>query len=122
MKTLLLNLPNPKRVIRRYMCSYHSHSFLYPPVELLSLAAIVTDWKKDEAILLDAVAEGLSTNDVIKKIESLSPELIVALTGFEIFEDDINAINQIKNSFPSNYLFCFWPLPYSINRRNVTNL
>ena len=58
MKTLLLNLPCYKKLMRRYVASYFAPNFLLPPLELMSLGAIIREWKKGDVQLVDAVAEG----------------------------------------------------------------
>ena len=115
-RTLLLNLPNDNKVIRRYMCSYNAPNLLFPPLELLALGGIVRDWKKGEAHLIDAIAEDYNTSTVIDKIESLQPDLIVSIIGFECFQSDINAIKAIKERFPSITYSIFGHYPTHFSR------
>jgi len=94
MKTILLNLPHSSKVMRRYACSYNVHNFLFPPLELMYLGSIIKTWKGEEVILIDAIAEGLNLENVIKKIESFRPHLLVSMPGFEIFSEDIESIKK----------------------------
>lgn len=110
-RTVLLNLPNKERVFRRYMCSYNSPTSLFPPIELMGLAAIVKRWKKQPVMLLDAVAEGLDTAQTIARLKEFGPDLILSLTGFEIFNEDIAVLDAIKDEFPKCIVGCFGYYP-----------
>lgn len=99
-KALFLNLPNEKRIMRRYMCSYNSPTFLFQPIELLSLAAIHREWNSGIPVLIDAIAEGINIQNLVQKIKGIKPQFIVSISGFECYEEDMNAIKQIKSEFP----------------------
>lgn len=104
---LFLNLPSETRLMRRYMCSYNSPTFLFQPIELLCLAGIYREWKNGEPLLLDAVAEEKDLNDVLEYIKVHQPEFIITLSGFECFEEDMNTITEIKESFPDIPIILF---------------
>ncbi len=97
--------------MRRYSCSYNVHNFLFPPLELMYLGSIIKVWKKEEAILIDAIAEGLNLENVLKRIDSFSPDLLVFMPGFEIFSEDMESIGEIKKIFPNLKIICFGYLP-----------
>jgi radical SAM superfamily enzyme YgiQ (UPF0313 family) len=86
------------------MCSYNAPSMLFPPLELLYLAAIAREWHDKNVVLLDAIAENLSLNTTLKKINEINPDLIVTITGFEIFESDVDTINKINENNPNSYI------------------
>lgn len=96
MKTCFLNLPYAKRIIRRYNCTYHAPNFLFPPLELSHLASIVTSWKKTECLLIDAVAEALSPDEVIRRLSAYQARLLVFMSGIETFSDDMRTVSLIK--------------------------
>lgn len=98
-KITLLNLPNKERITRRYMCSYASPVSLFTPYELLSVGGIIREKLSKEIILIDAIAENLSLEDVIEQLEIIKPDAIVSITGFECFNDDILAVKAIKSAF-----------------------
>lgn len=126
MKTLLLNLPNRQKVVRRYMCSINATNYLFPPQELMSLGAIAREkerkkegtgevmegegtrgWReeggngdKGDVLLLDAIAENLDFEGAGERIAEFKPDLIVALTGFECFQNDIDEAQSVKRAFP----------------------
>lgn len=92
--------------MRRYMCSYNSPTFLFQPIELISLAAIARK-EKIEVTLLDAIAENLTNLEVQEKIKEINPSSIVCLTGFECIEEDITELKNLKLSFPNKQLIVF---------------
>ena len=98
MRICFLNLPYAKRIIRRYNCTYYAPNFLFPPLELMYLASIVKSWKKTECVLIDAVAESLSLDKVIKCLKAYPPRLLVFMAGIETFSEDMRAISVIKVS------------------------
>jgi len=100
MKTLLLNLPNKEKVIRRARCSYRAFGFCYPPLELLYLGGILKKWKQANPVLLDAIAEKLQLQSVLHFIKKGEFDLIVCILSFEHIDDDIQSINIIKKHFP----------------------
>lgn len=122
MKTVFLNLPNKERVMRRYMCSYNAPNMLFPPQELLYLATISKEWKKDSVLLIDAIAENLNLNQTLNKIKDYSPDLLVTLSGFECFESDMNYINEIKKQFPQIKIILFGYYPTIFPRQVMKNV
>ena len=107
MKTLLLNLPHRTKVIRRYMCSYNAPNIMFPPLELLALGGIAKRWKNGEVKLIDAIAEGFSLEDVQHRIEGFSPDVIVSISGFECFEEDMEVISHVKKRWPTTPFILF---------------
>lgn len=122
-KILFLNLPHHTRVQRRYMCSYNTPSMLFPPIEMLYLAAIARDWHQADVHLTDAIAESISKEQILKDIEHLKPDMIVCLTGFEIFEEDIKIIQDIRNEFSSLKLVLFghYPTNFPFETLKISN-
>lgn len=106
-KVLLLNLPNNDRITRRYMCSYDSPESLMPPLELISCGAIARELHKAEVKLLDAIAEKLSVVDTLIEIKRFKPKVIISLTGFECYEDDMNTVRELKQHLPESYFVLF---------------
>ena len=98
MRTCFLNLPYAKRIIRRYNCTYHAPNFLFPPLELMYLASIARSWKKADCIFIDAVAENLSLDKVIKRLKVYQVRFLVFMAGIETFSEDLLAISLIKSS------------------------
>ena len=107
MRVLLLNLPNKEQITRRYMCSYVSPESLLPPIELISVAAIAREWKKSAVSLIDCIAEKLNISTTIPKIKKFNPDVIISITGFECFEDDMKEIQVVRKSFPDTKIIYF---------------
>lgn len=111
MKTCLLNLPYPKRIIRRYNCTYFAPNFLFPPLELMYLGSIIKEWKKDDCILIDAIAERMDLSKIINYLRVYQPDLLVFMAGIELFTDDMQTIMAIKSSLPTLKIACIGYLP-----------
>ncbi len=111
MKTLLLNLPHPKRVMRRWVASYHAPNFLMPPLELMGLGAIVREWKQGEVRLIDAIAEGLDVERTVAQVRADPPDLIVSLAGFNTFPRDMAALDRIAENVPEANVVLLGHLP-----------
>lgn len=111
MKTCLLNLPYPDRIMRRYPCIYCSSNYLLPPLELMYLGAIIKGRKNDGCILIDAIAERLNLNKVIKRLQIYQPDLLVFMAGIESFTKDIQTAIDIKSNFPTLKIACIGYLP-----------
>lgn len=118
MRTCLLNLPYHTRIIRRYSCTYYAPNFLFPPLELMYLGAIIKKWKKDDCILIDAIAQNLSLNKVISQIKNYQPDLLVFLAGIESFDDDMKMISYIKSQLPYLKIIALGYIP-SISTQDV---
>ncbi len=106
-KVLVLNLPNREQITRRYMCSYTSPESLMPPLELISCGAVAREWHQAEVKLIDAIAEKLSVVDTLIEIKAFKPQVIIALTGFECFEDDMNTVQELKQHLPESIFVLF---------------
>lgn len=106
-RTLLLNLPHPERVVRRYMCSYSAPYFLLPPLELISLGAIVQQFEGDEVELFDAIAEDADMEQTMQHIAQYNPDMIISLSGFEMFDTDMQVLKELKNAFPKKTFVLF---------------
>lgn len=106
-KVLVLNLPHSEQITRRYMCSYTSPESLMPPVELISCAAVAREWHRAEVKLIDAIAEKLSAVDTLLEIKNFQPQVIIALTGFECFEDDMDTVRELKQHLPESNFVLF---------------
>lgn len=94
MKILLVNLPYPEKIIRRFSCTYHAKGFLFPPLELNYIYSNIN--KKHDIKIIDCIAENVKIEKLVKIIEDSNFDLIVTLVGIESFEHDIKFINEIK--------------------------
>jgi anaerobic magnesium-protoporphyrin IX monomethyl ester cyclase len=111
MKFLVLNLPNKHRLTRRYMCSYDSTTHLFPPLELLSCASIIRNFKDTEVHFLDAIAERTPKAKINNFITKINPQYIITLIGFECFSEDMQVIENIKKHAPHVKIIAFGHYP-----------
>lgn len=121
MKTCLLNLPYSSRIIRRYNCTYYAPNFLFPPLELMYLGAVIKEWKKDDCILIDAIAERLNLKKVINRLKKYEPEFLVFMAGIESFTEDMQTTAVIKSIFPSLKIACIGYLPSVFPKETLEN-
>lgn len=106
-RILMLNLPGKEQITRRYMCSYVSPESLLPPVELISMAAVAREWKGAQVVLVDSMAERLDEAEVRNRITAFAPDIIVSLSGFECFEEDMDTLRGLKSAFPDTLFVLF---------------
>jgi len=100
MKIYILNIPGPLFVVRRYMCSSFSAGYMFPPHDLLALAAVARTLGH-EVYFTDAVAEGLDEEQTKREISRIKPDLIVSLISFELYDLDVAVISRLKEFYPS---------------------
>ncbi len=98
MRIALVNLPHGTPVVRRYMCSYNSPIFLFPPLELMSAGTVLRDQGGHEVMVWDAIASQATTDELAQSLAAWRPQLIVSLMGFEIFEQDVDAVRQLRSA------------------------
>jgi len=70
-----------------------------PPLELISCAAVAREWNNAEIKLIDAIADKKNIDATIAEIKSFSPDIVLSITGFECYEEDVNAFREIKSQF-----------------------
>jgi hypothetical protein len=65
------------------------------------LGSVIKEWKKDNCILIDAIAQHLNLNNIIKMLKVYQPGLLVFMAGIESFFEGIHTIEKIKLTFSS---------------------
>lgn len=108
---LFLNLPASDKITRRYMCSYQSPTSLFPPLELISLAAVYREQASKNPFVIDAVAQNHTTDFVINFIKENNIRYLITLLGFECFEEDVQVLAEIKQSHPELTVVVFGHYP-----------
>jgi len=108
---LLVNLPHHERVQRRWVASYYAPNFLIPPTELMGLASYLRDVVGARVTLTDAVAEQLGTVEIAARNRADPPDLIVALAGFRILNEDLRALGRLRDLLPGSRSVIFGYLP-----------
>lgn len=110
-RVLLVNLPHHERVQRRWVASYYAPNFLIPPVELMGLASYLREVAGVEVALTDAIAQGQSPADVVEQYGGWAPDLVVALAGFRILNEDLAALGSIRDGLGPAESVIFGYLP-----------
>lgn len=119
MRVALINLPHPVPVVRRYMCSYNSPIFLFPPLELLYAATSVRQLAGAEVIVIDAIADRLSKETTLDRLREFRPDLVLTITGFEIFEDDVRLCRWLRDALPEVKFAAFGHYPTTFPRETL---
>lgn len=78
------------------MCSYNAPNFLFPPIELMYLAAVAHKKEGVETEIIDAIAQGMNAEAVSERLKEAKPDLLVFMPGFEIFGEDIEVLDFLK--------------------------
>lgn len=111
LRVLLVNLPHEERVQRRWVASYYAPGFLIPPVELMGLASLLRDRGAADVALVDAIAEDLDVPAVAGGQRDFGPDLVVALAGFRILQEDLDALGALRDLLPGCRSAVFGYLP-----------
>ena len=111
LKVAFINLPHRKAIVRRYMCSYYSPLFHFPPYDLLQLATCAREWNGAEVCFLDAIAEGCDEEGMHAFLARQRPDIVVALTGIESVSADLGCMDRIKQAFPNITAVVFGHFP-----------
>jgi len=100
MKVVLLNPPGEKLYVRSYYCgSTSKSSYLFQPLDLLMLSGRFTG--EFEIMVIDAIADGLCTNEVLKEISDFKAEAVVCVVSIVSWDSDLKFLKQLKNDLPS---------------------
>ncbi len=101
MKVLLLNPPDLKQ--EKYMkeigrCGRRAVAGeLWPQTGLAYLAAVLRNANFDVSFI-DAMAENLTMDSLLKRISDIEPQIVVAGTTTPTFSNDIKVLEQIRNA------------------------
>jgi radical SAM superfamily enzyme YgiQ (UPF0313 family) len=96
------------------MCSSFSVGYLFPPHDILALAGVARAAGHD-ILFTDAIAEKMTEDDAAKQIALFSPDLIISLLSFEVYDEDAAVIKRFKQKFPEiNYgVFGHYPTHFA---------
>jgi len=97
------------------MCSYNSPDFLFPPYELLQLAASAKAWNNAEVSVIDAIASCMSEAEVIARIRTGGYDFVVSITGIESIGTDLAVIDNLEKNSPlvKFVIFGYYPTIFS---------
>jgi anaerobic magnesium-protoporphyrin IX monomethyl ester cyclase len=77
----------------------------------MGLGAIIREWKKDEAVIIDAIAEGWNETQVAAELKRIQPDLLVTMPGFNTFPRDMATLGRLAADLPRTKVVCFGYLP-----------
>jgi hypothetical protein len=103
------------------MCSYNSPTFLFQPIELISLAAIARN-EKIEVSLLDAIAENLTAHEVQEKIKESSYNSSLTVQSCEICKNSIHHMLEVHHVVQQNQANETGFLPNGGHKNSLRNL
>ena len=107
MKILFVSLPNPLGVwVNRDYCGGFGSAFpvkkgvrrqVWPPLFDAYAAAVLIDQSFDVRIV-DAVAEGFSTDQLLHRVKEENPEIVVGRISLPAFDNDVKVMGEIKQA------------------------
>jgi len=96
-KILLLNPPGKNIYLRDYYCSHASKAHYYwGPFDLICLSGILN--RDFDLAALDAMQEGLSPDETLRRVMSIKPDVLIFLTGAVSFVEDFALVQRIAES------------------------
>ncbi|MHB8168655.1 MAG: B12-binding domain-containing radical SAM protein [Thermoleophilia bacterium] len=119
MRALLINPPYSSQIVRRYMCSYNAPNFLFPPLELMYLAAQARQVEGVEVRLSDCIAERLTPAAALSLARAWQPDVVLAIAAIEYFDSDVEFLAGLKRELPAALVGCFGHLPSNFQRETL---
>jgi anaerobic magnesium-protoporphyrin IX monomethyl ester cyclase len=94
-RILLINPPGKQVYIRDYYCSKVSKSnYLFHPVDLLMLSGRLSE--RYDVHVIDAMADRRTESVLLQEIDSLAPDVIIAMIGAVSIEEDCSFLANLK--------------------------
>ncbi len=98
-RLLLLNLPGSRTYLRDYYCSKVSQAdYLLPPTDLVMQSGFLE--AAFDLYALDAIAEGLSPDAVLRRIANDPPAIILYLAGAASWDEDEAFLHRLHAEHP----------------------
>ena len=111
MKILFINPPlsNRRKIWRNFDCSTESKgNYLYQPYDFLLLSSRVPeDWS---LTLIDGIADGLSKEMAIEKVEVCDADVIVMAMAETSWTDDVKFLHALRSIYRDRLIFVFGDL------------
>ncbi len=101
------------------MCSYNAPNFLFPPLELMYLAAQARQVDGVEVRLIDCIAERLAPEAALSLARAWQPDLVLAIAAIEYFDSDVDFVSRLKAELPAARVGCFGHLPSNYQRETL---
>ncbi len=102
-RVALLNPPGRELYIRDYYCSKVSKTgYLYHPTDLLTASGVLDG--AAEMMVLDAIAERLSVEESLRRLEAFAPDVVLLLSGAVSFHEDRDFAIALQKRRPCRIL------------------
>ncbi len=102
-RVALLNPPGRELYIRDYYCSKVSKTgYLYHPTDLLTASGVLDG--AAEMIVIDAIAERLSVEATLEKLQTFKPDVVLMLSGAVSFHEDRDFALELQKRLPCRVL------------------
>lgn len=72
-----------------------------------------------EVRLLDCIAEGISSDDAVHRINEFRPDVVLAIMAIEYFDNDVMFLQRLKRELPMALIGCFGHLPGNFQRETL---
>lgn len=103
----VINLPHAEKLVRRYMCTYRSPYFFFPPHELLQAATCIREGTGAKVVFLDAIGEDLNESQVSGFLGQYRPDFLIVLLGVESVATDLSCAIRLSRTVPGMCLAVF---------------
>ncbi|MFT6633926.1 MAG: radical SAM superfamily enzyme YgiQ (UPF0313 family) [Bacteriovoracaceae bacterium] len=107
-KVIFLNPPSSlgRKLIRNFDCATESKgNYLYQPYDFLLLSASIPE--NVELLLVDAIADKLSLNDTLIKLDGFSPEILIVSIADSNWKEDFELIKLLRKKYKEKCLIVF---------------
>lgn len=96
-KLLLLNPPAEQKYVKESRCQHRAAVFqsVYPPLTLAYIASLTR--KENNVLLLDAIGDELSFEDVRNGVKNFDPDLVIVNTTTPTIDNDLRVIEGLKS-------------------------
>lgn len=109
---VFLNPPYKYIIQRKLRCSPRRSGYIFPPLELLSLASGLNPKDALKPVFIDAIAERLTLKGTLERLKGHRVKLLIFMPGFESFEEDFKAVSWLKGCLgKETRVACFGYLP-----------
>ncbi len=101
-KVLLLHCPGDQIYLHDYYTSYSSKAnYYWPPTDLVLLSGVLRDL---DLAVVDAVADRLSEDDCLARIQDFGPEAVIFTTGTATWKSDFAFTARIRDISPARII------------------
>jgi radical SAM superfamily enzyme YgiQ (UPF0313 family) len=107
-KVIFLNPPSSlgRKLIRNFDCATESKgNYLYQPYDFLLLSASIPE--NVELLLIDAIADKLSLNDTLAKLDGFSSDVLIISIADSNWKEDFELIKLLRKKYKEKCIIVF---------------